>query len=76
METESKLVPTGGWDEGVKILFWDNGNILEQIEVDVAQQFQCTKCHRIAYFKMVKILFHEFHLNNKKNSWAYLWVYF
>lgn len=38
-------------------VFWN------QVEVDVAQHRDCTKCHRIVYFRIVAFMLYEFRLH-------------
>lgn len=62
IETECRLVVARGrGEEGMEknyfngwgVLLWRNGNVLNKVEVVVAQHSEWTKCHWISHFKII-----------------------
>ena len=63
-------------DKGFALESWKCLELLKsrQIEVMIAQYYECTKCYWIVHFKMVNSMFYEFHLS-KLYKYTHIWSF-
>lgn len=77
IKTENRMVVARDWvgrawgvtAEWIQCFFWGMiKTFWNQIEVVVAQQCECSKCHWIVHLKMTDFILHAFYLKKKRTA--------